>query len=62
MDVYEYATPITSKGFVFMDIRDMTASVTGMIAGGPIYAFQLVEVQFMAATNTCLKLATNFDV
>ena len=35
VDVYEYAEPITEKGFVFMDTPGYDpASITGMVAGG----------------------------
>ena len=62
MDVYEYATPITSKGFVFMDTPGYDpASVTGMIAGGAnIVCFSTGRGSVYGSKPTpCLKLATN---
>ena len=62
MDVYEYATPITSKGFVFMDTPGYDpASVTGMIAGGAnIVCFSTGRGSVYGSKPTpCLKRATN---
>ena len=62
MDVYEYAKPITSKGFVFMDTPGYDpASVTGMIAGGAnIVCFSTGRGSVYGSKPTpCLKLATN---
>ncbi len=62
MDVYEYATPITSKGFVFMDTPGYDpSSVTGMVAGGAnVACFTTGRGSVFGSKPTpCIKLATN---
>jgi altronate hydrolase len=60
--VYEYAEPITAKGFVFMDTPGYDpVSVTGMIAGGAnVVCFTTGRGSvFGSKPAPCLKLATN---
>ena len=62
MDVYQYATPITSKGFVFMDTPGYDpASVPGMVAGGAnVACFSTGRGSVFGCKPTpCIKLATN---
>lgn len=62
MDVYEYAEPITSNGFVFMDTPGYDpVSVTGMVAGGAnIACFSTGRGSVFGSKPTpCIKLATN---
>jgi altronate hydrolase len=62
MDVFQYAEPITSKGFVFMDSPGYDpASVTGMVAGGAnVVCFTTGRGSvFGSKPVPCLKLATN---
>ena len=65
MDVYEYAMPITSKGFVFMDTPGYApVSVTGMVAGGAnIACFSTGRGSVFGSKPTpCIKLATNSEM
>ena len=65
MDVYEYAMPITSKGFVFMDTPGYDpVSVTGMVAGGAnIACFSTGRGSVFGSKPTpCIKLATNSEM
>jgi altronate hydrolase len=60
--VYEYAEPITAKGFVFMDTPGYDpVSVTGMVAGGAnVVCFTTGRGSvFGSKPAPCLKLATN---
>jgi len=60
--VYEYAEPITDKGFVFMDTPGYDpVSVTGMVAGGAnVVCFTTGRGSvFGSKPAPCLKLATN---
>jgi arabinonate dehydratase len=62
--VYEYAEPITAKGFVFMDTPGYDpVSVTGMVAGGAnVVCFTTGRGSvFGSKPAPCLKLATNSD-
>jgi altronate hydrolase len=62
MDVYKYAEPVTSSGFVFMDTPGYDpVSVTGQIAGGAnLVAFTTGRgSMFGAKPVPSLKLATN---
>ncbi|MED5391587.1 MAG: UxaA family hydrolase, partial [Pseudomonadota bacterium] len=62
VDVYEYAQPITQKGFVFMDTPGYDpASITGMVAGGAnITCFTTGRGSvFGGKPVPSLKLATN---
>lgn len=62
VDVYEYAEPITAKGFVFMDTPGYDpVSVTGMVAGGAnVVCFTTGRGSVFGCKPTpCLKLATN---
>ena len=62
VDVYEYAQPITKKGFVFMDTPGYDpASITGMVAGGAnITCFTTGRGSvFGGKPVPSLKLATN---
>lgn len=62
--VYEYAQPMTSKGFVFMDTPGYDpVSVTGMVAGGAnVVCFTTGRGSvFGSKPAPCLKLATNSD-
>jgi altronate hydrolase len=62
MDVYRYADPIDSKGFVSMDSPGYDpASVTGMVAGGAnVACFTTGRGSvFGSKPVPCLKLATN---
>ena len=62
VDVYEYAQPITEKGFVFMDTPGYDpASITGMVAGGAnITCFTTGRGSvFGGKPVPSLKLATN---
>lgn len=60
--VYEYAEPVTAKGFVFMDTPGYDpVSVTGMVAGGcNVVCFTTGRGSvFGSKPAPCLKLATN---
>jgi len=60
--VYEYAEPITTKGFVFMDTPGYDpVSVTGMVAGGVnVVCFTTGRGSvFGSKPAPCLKLCTN---
>jgi altronate hydrolase len=60
--VYEYAQPVTQKGFVFMDTPGYDpVSVTGMVAGGAnIACFTTGRGSvFGSKPAPCIKLATN---
>jgi len=60
--VYEYAEPIVSKGFVFMDTPGYDpVSVTGMVAGGAnVVCFTTGRGSvFGSKPAPCIKLATN---
>jgi altronate hydrolase len=60
--VYEYAEPITAKGFVFMDTPGYDpVSVTGMVAGGAnVVCFTTGRGSvFGSKPAPCIKLATN---
>ncbi|MGC8627898.1 MAG: UxaA family hydrolase [Acidimicrobiales bacterium] len=60
--VYEYAEPVTEKGFVFMDTPGYDpVSVTGMIAGGAnVVCFTTGRGSvFGSKPAPCIKLATN---
>jgi altronate hydrolase len=62
--VYEYAEPVTTKGFVFMDTPGYDpVSVTGMVAGGAnIVCFTTGRGSvFGCKPVPSLKLATNSD-
>jgi altronate hydrolase len=62
MDVFKYAEPITSKGFVFMDSPGYDpASITGMVAGGAnVACFTTGRGSIFGCKPVpCLKLATN---
>jgi len=62
MDVYEYAEPVTARGFVFMDTPGYDpCSVTGQIAGGSnIVCFTTGRGSVSGFKPApCLKLATN---
>jgi len=62
MEVYKYAEPVTTKGFVFMDTPGYDpCSATGQIAGGAnIIAFTTGRgSMFGAKPVPSLKLATN---
>jgi len=62
MEVYKYAEPVTTKGFVFMDTPGYDpVSATGQIAGGAnIIAFTTGRGScFGAKPVPSLKLATN---
>jgi len=62
VDVYEYAEPVTSKGFVFMDTPGYDpVSVTGQVAGGAnIICFTTGRGSaYGCAPSPSLKLATN---
>ncbi len=62
--VYEYAEPVTAKGFVFMDTPGYDpVSVTGMVAGGAnVVCFTTGRGSvFGSKPAPCLKLATNSD-
>ncbi|MDP6346177.1 MAG: altronate dehydratase family protein [Alphaproteobacteria bacterium] len=62
VDVYQYAEPITQRGFVFMDTPGYDpASITGMVAGGAnISCFTTGRGSvFGGKPVPCLKLATN---
>ena len=62
VDVYDYAAPITQKGFVFMDTPGYDpASVTGMVAGGAnVCCFTTGRGSvFGCKPSPSLKLATN---
>ena len=64
MDVYEYAQPVTAKGFVFMDTPGYDpVSATGQVAGG---ANMICFTTGRGSVYGCkpspsLKLATNTD-
>lgn len=63
--VYEYAEPVTEKGFVFMDTPGYDpVSVTGMVAGGAnVVCFTTGRGSvFGCKPAPCIKLATNSDV
>lgn len=62
MDVYRYAEPVTTKGFVFMDTPGFDpVSATGQIAGGAnLIAFTTGRgSMFGSKPAPCIKLATN---
>jgi altronate hydrolase len=62
--VYEYAEPVTAKGFVFMDTPGYDpVSVTGMVAGGAnVVCFTTGRGSvFGSKPAPCVKLATNSD-
>ena len=62
MEVYKYAEPVTTKGFVFMDTPGFDpVSATGQIAGGAnLIAFTTGRgSMFGSRPAPCLKLATN---
>lgn len=62
MDVYKYAEPVKSKGFVFMDTPGFDpVSATGQIAGGAnLIAFTTGRgSMFGSKPAPCIKLATN---
>jgi altronate hydrolase len=62
MEVYRYAEPVTTKGFVFMDTPGFDpVSATGQIAGGAnLVAFTTGRgSMFGSKPAPCLKLATN---
>jgi altronate hydrolase len=62
--VYEYAEPVTAKGFVFMDTPGYDpVSVTGMVAGGAnVVCFTTGRGSvFGSKPAPCIKLATNSD-
>ncbi|MEO8628784.1 MAG: altronate dehydratase family protein [Betaproteobacteria bacterium] len=62
MDVFEYAMPITSKGFTFMDTPGYDpVSVTGMVAGGAnVVCFTTGRGSaFGCKPSPSLKLGTN---
>lgn len=62
VDVYEYAEPITAKGFVFMDTPGYDpVSVTGQVAGGAnVICFTTGRGSaYGCAPSPSLKLATN---
>ena len=62
MDVYEYAKPVTAKGFVFMDTPGYDpVSATGQVAGGAnILAFTTGRGSAYGCKPTpSIKLATN---
>jgi altronate hydrolase len=62
MEVYKYAEPVTTKGFVFMDTPGFDpVSATGQIAGGAnLVAFTTGRgSMFGSKPAPCLKLATN---
>jgi altronate hydrolase len=62
MDVYKYAEPVTTHGFVFMDTPGFDpVSATGQIAGGAnLVAFTTGRgSMFGSKPAPCLKLATN---
>ena len=62
MDVYEYAEPVTAKGFVVMDTPDYDpVTVTGQVAGGAnlIYFTTGRGSAFGFMPTPSLKLATD---
>jgi altronate hydrolase len=62
MDVFKYAEPVTTKGFVFMDTPGYDpVSATGQIAGGAnLVAFTTGRgSMFGSKPAPCIKLATN---
>jgi len=62
MEVYRYAEPVTTRGFVFMDTPGYDpVSATGQIAGGAnLIAFTTGRgSMFGAKPVPCIKLATN---
>ena len=62
--VYDYAEPVTSKGFVFMDTPGYDpVSVTGMVAGGAnVVCFSTGRGSvFGSKPAPCIKLATNSE-
>jgi len=62
MDVYKYAEPVTTHGFVFMDTPGYDpVSATGQIAGGAnLIAFTTGRgSMFGSKPAPCVKLATN---
>lgn len=62
VDVYDYAAPITEKGFVFMDTPGYDpASITGMVAGGAnVVCFTTGRGSvYGCKPSPSLKLATN---
>jgi altronate hydrolase len=65
MDVFEYAEPITTKGFVFMDTPGHDpVSITGLVAGGAnVICFTTGRGSVLGCKPTpSLKLATNSAV
>jgi len=62
--VYEYAEPVSTKGFVFMDTPGYDpVSVTGMVAGGAnVVCFTTGRGSvFGSKPAPCIKLATNSE-
>ena len=62
VDVYEYAEPVTSKGFVVMDTPGFDPpSVTGMVAGGAnVVVFTTGRGScFGCKPSPSIKIATN---
>jgi altronate hydrolase len=65
VDVYEYARPVTAKGFVFMDTPGYDpVSVTGQVAGGAnMVVFTTGRGSaYGCAPSPSLKLATNSEL
>ena len=65
MDVYNYAEPVRTKGFVFMDTPGYDpVSATGQIAGGAnLVAFTTGRgSMFGSKPAPCIKLATNTEM
>jgi altronate hydrolase len=65
MDVFEYAEPIATKGFVFMDTPGHDpVSITGLVAGGAnVICFTTGRGSVLGCKPTpSLKLATNSAV
>jgi altronate hydrolase len=63
--VYEYAEPVTTRGFVFMDTPGYDpVSVTGMVAGGAnVVCFTTGRGSvFGSKPAPCIKLATNSEM
>jgi len=63
--VYEYAVPVTSRGFVFMDTPGYDpVSVTGIVAGGAtVVCFTTGRGSVLGSRPApCLKLATNSEM
>jgi altronate hydrolase len=65
MDVFKYAEPVRTKGFVFMDTPGYDpVSATGQIAGGAnLVAFTTGRgSMFGSKPAPCIKLATNTEM